>query len=99
MSERTPLTRLKRQLLNRRNLTLLPHTRKPVRAPEPLDEYPKSPKMKYLELKYQCSLKIVLFTKSLSDAEQFFRHEVDRTTLSRWRGRIHKYLGLVTVGK
>jgi len=55
--------------------------------------------MKYLELKYQCSLKIVLFTKSLSDAERFFRHEVDRTTLSRWRARVQKYLGLVTVGK
>jgi len=55
--------------------------------------------MKYLEVKYHCQLKIVLFSKSLSDAEQFFHSEVDRTTLSRWRARVHKYLGLVTVGK
>jgi|SRR3990167_217438 len=99
MPERTPITKLKRQLLSRKQVALLPYTRKPVRAPEPPDEYPKTAQMKYLEVKYHCQLKIVLFSKSLSDAEQFFHSEVDRTTLSRWRARVHKYLGLVTVGK
>ena len=98
MPDSIPLSKLKRQMLDRKQIALRPYTRKPAPAPVEPDEFPKPPKMKYLELKYKCKMKLILFSKSLSDCEIFFKNEVDRSTLSRWRKRIEKYLGIVTVG-
>jgi len=94
-STKVPLSRLKRQILQREGVVLEKHTRRPVRVEDLPDEYPKTPKMKYFEAKYHCHIEQVVFKYSLSDCASYFNSEVDRSTISRWRAHIRQYLGIV----
>ena len=95
MADSTPFSRLRKQILDRKQIALQPHTRKPVPLADLPDEYPKSPKMKYLEVKYHCKIEVIIYNRSLSDVVAYFKGEVDRSTVSRWRKHISIHLGLV----
>lgn len=93
--ESTPIAKLRRQILKSKDVVLEKHTRKPIKMVDLPDEYPKTSEMKYLESKYNIHLEKVIFIGSLTDVEQRFKGEVDRSTISRWRKHIRKYLGIV----
>lgn len=96
MTDRTPLTKLRRKILTGRGIaTTAPRTKRPLTEADLPDPYPKSPHMKYLEIKYTTKLELVIFKGSLSDICQRFNWEVDRSTISRWRKHIQSYIGKV----
>lgn len=55
-------------------------------------EYPQTPKMKYIELKYHVKLRIDIFKGSINDVCSRYQWEVDRATISRWRKHIRQYV-------
>ncbi len=85
------LSDLRKQILDSRKVTLPKHTRVSTTPPPP-DLYPTTTKMKYLAIKYHIELHFSIFTGSLDDAVQLFGYEVDRSTISRWRKHILKYV-------
>ena len=94
---RTSIAKLRRKILDGKGITVAKHTKTPIRLEDLPDEYPKTPKMKYFEAKYKCKIERVIFSGSLSDAVSYFNSEVDRSTVSRWRKHIFRYLGIVEV--
>lgn len=95
---RTPLSELQRKILQGRGIgKMAPGTKKPILTDDMPDEYPKTPKMKYFESRFKCRIEKIIFKGSLSGAATFFKHEVDRATISRWRKHIRLYLGIVEV--
>lgn len=94
---RTSISKLRRRILDGKGMALTPHKKKPVPVEDLPDEYPKTDKMKYFERKYRCKIERVITHGSLSDVAAFFHYEVDRSTISRWRKHIFKYLGIVEV--
>lgn len=89
---------LRRRILNRRDIKLEKHTRKPLLFEQVPDEFHKTPKMKYLELKYHLRLEHTLHKGSLLDICKLFHWEVDRSTVSRWRKYIRNII-VVTEGE
>lgn len=55
-------------------------------------EIPMTPKMQYIELKYNVKLRIDIFKGSLNDVGSRYNWEVDRSTISRWRKHISQYI-------
>jgi hypothetical protein len=95
---RTSLSKLQRKILQGRGIgKLTPGTKQPVLTEDMPDEYLKTPKMKYFESRFKCRIEKIIFKGSLSDAVRYFRDEVDRATVSRWRKHIRQYLGIVEV--
>lgn len=92
MSEHTPSSQLRRQILQRKGVRPLKRTKHLVPVHEYPDSFPKTSKMKMLEYKYHIKLEIVLFDGSLSDVVQFLNGEVDKSTVSKWRSRYQKYM-------
>lgn len=63
---------------------------------EPYDEsrvdFPKTDLMQYIETKYNVLLKLDIYRGSLNEAWSRYGGEVDRTTISRWRKYIRRFL-------
>ena len=67
----------------------------PIIQPEewiPAEEIPLLPKMKYIEAKYDVKVKTDIFIGSLNDVCMRYQWEVDRSTISRWRKYLRRYL-------
>lgn len=91
--KRTPIAKLRRQILNNRGVTPAKHTKKMVPVEDMPDAFPKTDKMKYLERKYRCKIESAIFTGSLNDTVEFFQGEIERSTVSKWRKYVNMYLG------
>mgnify|MGYP001561718513 CR=1 FL=1 len=89
---RQSLAELQRRILHRKGVVLEKHTRHPISLDIHPDTYHKTPKMKYIELKYHIRLENILPFYSLNELRQKFGGEVDTGTLSRWRKYIN-YIG------
>lgn len=81
----TSIAELRRRVLLRRGVVPAKHTKKLLTFEEEPDDYPKTPKMKYIELKYHIRIEKEIFIGSLFDVSKRFRYEVDRSTVLRWR--------------
>jgi len=83
---------LRRRILRDRGL-LPPQHRKPTDSPDLLpEEFPMTPRMKYIEVRYEVKVKIDIFKGSLNEVCQRYNWEVDRSTISRWRKYIRRFL-------
>lgn len=77
---------------------LVPRKHPPLFLPEPplydesLIDFPKTPKMLYIETKYNVKLKLDIYRGSINDVASRYNWEVDRSTISRWRKVIRRYL-------
>ena len=90
----TKIGTLRKHILAGRDSLLLDHPERVMMPlPRELEVYPMTPKMHYLENKYGQRIEVILFRGSLLDAQRFWKFEVDRGTLCRWRARIKHYLG------
>lgn len=87
---RTSLAKLRRDILKRKGISTEPRTKRLLTQAELPDLYPKTSKMKYIELKYHIHLEDVVFLGSLTDVCVYFKWEVDRSTISRWRTHIEE---------
>lgn len=85
-SKRTPISKLRRSILQRNHLAPAPATKalvNPATLPSVLH---KTPTMKMLEYKYHIHLEDFIFSGSLNDvAKQFATDNIDRSTISKWR--------------
>lgn len=86
---------LRRRIIKEHGVT--PH-RVPYYLPEqePYDEtsvdFHKTPKMKYIEIKCGILLKNDIYLGSLNEVCSRYGWEVDRSTVSRWRKVIRRYI-------
>tara|TARA_Y100000310_G_scaffold345865_1_gene471877 strand:+ start:21851 stop:22030 length:180 start_codon:yes stop_codon:yes gene_type:complete len=48
--------------------------------------------MKYLELKYNMAVELTIFNGSLDDIVRLVNYEIDRSTISRWRRHVLRYV-------
>jgi len=85
-SDRTPLSKLRRSILQRHHLAPAPASKQlvnPATLPSP---YHKTPTMKMLEYKYHILLEDFIFQGSLNEvAKHFATDNIDRATISKWR--------------
>ncbi len=95
MSEIT-IKELRRRIIKEHGLT--PPKSPPYFLPDapPYDESAvdihKTSLMKYIETKYKISLKLDIYRGSINDTCSRYNWEVDRSTISRWRKIIRRYL-------
>lgn len=90
--------KLRQQILKERGL--IPPTPKKVKLPiiQPeqdittMEEIPLLPKMKYIEVKYNVKIKIDIFKGSINDVCSRYKWEIDRSTISRWRKYMKRFL-------
>lgn len=91
------IVKLRHQIMKERGL-VPPKPRKvklPLLQQEewiPSEEFPMLPKMKYIEAKYNVKVKTDIFIGSLNDVCQRYNWEIDRSTISRWRKYLKRYL-------
>ena len=89
-------TELRRRILKEHGL--IPPKPPPYFLPdaEPYDEsavdFPKTSLMKYVETRYSILLKLDIYRGSLNDVCSRYGWEVNRSTISRWRKIIRRYL-------
>lgn len=86
------LAELRRKILDRKDVKLEKHTRKPLPFADQPDLFPKTTKMRYIELRYHIRLELEIFKGSLDDVCRRLYNEVDRSTISRWRKTILKHV-------
>ena len=55
-------------------------------------DFPKTPLMLYIEAKYGIKLKEDIYRGSINDLCSRYHWEIDRSTISRWRKYIRRYL-------
>jgi hypothetical protein len=85
-SERTPIRKLRRKILERHRLAPEPATKKLVNPATLPSVFKKTPTMKMLEYKYHILLEDFIFQGSLNDAAKTFASDnIDRATISKWR--------------
>lgn len=92
MSDQMPVAKLRRRILNNRGVVVEKKTKRLLKINEQPDNFPKTSKMKMLEYKYHIKLDVILFDGSLDEVVQFLNGEIDRSTISKWRTRYHKYM-------
>ena len=92
MSETIPIAKLRRQILGNKGVKPAKRTKRLQTIDEQPDNFPKTAKMKMLEYKYHIKLEVILFDGSLADVVRFLNREVERSTISKWRKRIMKYM-------
>ena len=92
MTDRVPIAELRRRILKDAAVVPAPKTKKLIPEADVHDLYPKTPQMKYIETKYHIRLELTIYKGSLTDVVQLFGGEVDRSTISRWRKHISKYV-------
>lgn len=90
--------KLRQQILKERGL-IPPKPKKvklPIVQPEEdittIENIPLLPKMKYIEAKYNVKVKTDIFIGSINDVCQRYKWEVDRSTISRWRRYLKRFL-------
>ncbi|KKL14898.1 hypothetical protein LCGC14_2511070 [marine sediment metagenome] len=66
---------------------------------ESMVDFPKTDLMRYIETKYSIKLKLDIYRGSLNDVCHRYKWEVDRSTVSRWRKVIRRYLIQLEVSK
>lgn len=77
---------------------LIPHKPPSFFLPDPgkydesAVEFPKTAKMLYIESKFNVRLKLDIYKGSINDVAHRYNWEVDRSTISRWRKVIRRYL-------
>ena len=91
------IIKLRHQIMKERGL--IPPKQKKIKLPliqpdiDPFaEEIPLLPKMKYIEAKYNVKVKTDVFIGSLNDVCQRYHWDVDRSTISRWRKYLKRYL-------
>ena len=57
-----------------------------------MENVPLLPKMKYIEAKYKVKIKTDIFIGSINDVCSRYGWEVDRSTISRWRKYMKRFL-------
>jgi len=89
-----PISRIRKRILDRASVTPRPRTKQlvPLAPPSAPELFPKSDRMKVLELRYGIRIEREIFKGSLNDLVRRFNYEADRSTLSRWRKYIRRYL-------
>lgn len=92
VEKRTPISKLRAQVLNQRGVKPAKRTKKLQTVDEQPDTWPKTDKMKALEYKYHIKLDSCLLNGSLSEVVKFLNYEVDRSTISKWRKRYNNYI-------
>lgn len=94
-----PIARLRQQILKERGL--VPPKQKKIKVPvdKPTAEDPTTtenvpllPKMKYIEAKYNVKVRIDIFRGSINDVCSRYQWEIDRSTISRWRKYMRRYI-------
>ena len=68
----------------------------PITHPEEdlttMENIPLLPKMKYIEVKYNVKVRLDVFKGSINDVCSRYEWEVDRSTISRWRKYLKRFL-------
>jgi len=83
---RTPLAKLRRNMLQRHKLSPAPQTKQLVNPATLPDKFHKTPTQKMLEYKYHIHLEDYIFHGSLTEAAAIFSSDgIDRSTISKWR--------------
>jgi len=89
---------LRQRILKDRGL-VPPKPRKvklPITQPEEditlMENIPLLPKMKYIEAKYNIKVKNDIFVGSLNDVVRRYNWDIDRSTVSRWRKYMKRFL-------
>lgn len=85
MSDKTPITQLKRQILDRKGVQPEKRTKRMLTVDEQPDTFHKTPTMKLIEYKYHIKIENEIFIGSLMDVVIRFNHDIDRSTVSKWR--------------
>ena len=93
--KRAPISKLRRQILTRQGVQPEPKTKRMLTVNEQPDLFHKTDKMKVLELRFHVKIENIIFKGSLLDVVQFFKGEVDKTTVSKWRKSIQEQIGRV----
>ena len=90
--------KLRLQILKERGL-IPPKPKKiklPIIQPEQdittMENVPLLPKMKYIEVKYNVKVRIDIFIGSINDVCSRYQWEIDRSTISRWRKYMKRFL-------
>ena len=65
---------------------------KPVEDITTMENIPLLPKMKFIEAKYGVKVKEDVFIGSLNDVVRRYNWNVDRSTISRWRKYLKRFL-------
>lgn len=95
MSE-VSISELRRRIIKQHGLTPPKHPAYFLPDAEPYDEstvdFPKTDLMKYIEVEYNILLKLDIYRGSINDVCSRYGWEVDRSTISRWRKIIRRYL-------
>ena len=89
----TPTSKIRRKVLKRAGVLPAPYTKRMQTVDEQPDKFPKTDKMKVLELRYHLKLEDIIFKGSLTDVVKQFGNEVERSTVSKWR----KYIRIALV--
>ncbi len=90
------ITELRRRIIKEHGL--IPPKHPPYFLPdqgeydESLIDFPKTPLMKYVEAKFGILLKLDIYKGSINDVCSRYNWEVDRSTISRWRKIIRRYV-------
>lgn len=87
---------IRRRILKEHGLVPRKHPSLFLPEPPPYNEsevdYPKTDLMRYIETKYSIKLKLDIYRGSINDVASRYNWEVDRSTISRWRKVIRRYL-------
>lgn len=95
MSE-VSITQLRIQLMKEHGL--IPPKQRKVKAVKHEEDMtlteniPLLPKMKYIESRFGVKVKTDIFIGSLNDVAMRYKWEVDRSTISRWRKYMRRFL-------
>jgi len=92
MTNRTPISKLRRQIFTRRGVKPARKTKKLQTIDEQPDVFSKTDKMKHIEYKYHIKLEVIIFDGSLADVAKFLNYEVDKSTISKWRKRFRQQM-------
>jgi len=85
MSDKTPITQLKRQILDRKGVQPAKRTKRMLTVDEQPDAFRKTSTMKLIEYKYHIKIENEIFLGSLMDVVRRFNYNIDKSTVSKWR--------------
>lgn len=87
------ISSLRKRILTRRGVKAVePGTKRMLQLEDLPDYFPKTDRMRLLESRYHIRLEMEVFTGSLTDVCRKLNWEVDRSTVSRWRKHILRYV-------
>jgi len=90
------IVKLRHQIMKDRGMVPPKQGKVPATPVPNLDAYdldvPLLPKMKYIEARFGVKVKTDIFCGSINDVCRRYRWEVDRSTISRWRKYMRRFL-------